>query len=99
MKEILTLTLPLDPRLARLGRLVTLHFLRHNGIAAGVARSRALRVEAACRHLLRGRAGARGARGAVLLRMVAHGSALEVTGRAAGGRPTPLLRIARAARR
>jgi hypothetical protein len=98
MREILTLTMPLDPRLARLGGLAARHFLRHNGMAAGAARRRALQIEVACRRLLGGRSGPGRQGSAVRLRMVAHGATLEVVGRGTGRRPASLLRIPSAAR-
>jgi hypothetical protein len=52
--ERLVLTLPLDPRLCCLARLVALHFLRHNGIASVAARRGARRVQERCQAWIRG---------------------------------------------
>ena len=60
----LVLTLPLEPALARLTRLVTLHFLKQQGVKAGEARIRARSVETRARVALdRARRVARGAAG------------------------------------
>lgn len=48
----LVLTLPPEPGLARLTRLVTLHFLRQQGVKAGEARLRAKSVESRARAVL-----------------------------------------------
>ncbi len=48
----LVLTLPPEPALARLTRLVTLHFLRQQGVKAGEARLRAKSVESRTRAAL-----------------------------------------------
>ncbi|HUD71988.1 MAG TPA: hypothetical protein VMQ62_08505 [Dongiaceae bacterium] len=48
----LVLTLPPEPALARLTRLVTLHFLRQQGVKAGEARLRAKSVETRARAVL-----------------------------------------------
>jgi hypothetical protein len=48
----LVLTLPAEPALARLTRLVTLHFLRQQGVKAGEARLRAKSVESRARVVL-----------------------------------------------
>jgi len=99
MAEIMTLTLPFEPRLSRLGRLTALHFFKHNGVAAGAARKRAIEVETACRRLLRRRTGSRPATGVILIRLIARGSRVEVIGGGSGRRPIPLLSIPRPALR
>lgn len=60
VSERLVLTLPLDPRLCRLARLVTLHFLRHNGVASAAARRGARSVQERCAAWARGAPRARG---------------------------------------
>lgn len=52
-QEQLILSLPPDPALARLTRLATLHFLRHNGVKALDARRQARAVERRSKMLLR----------------------------------------------
>ncbi len=93
-RESIVLTLPADPRLARLARLVTLHFLRQNGVRAFESRRKARLVGNRCRVLLgaggAARAGARGrARragvGSFVLTLTSGVEVLEVTGRRGDG--------------
>ena len=94
-RETLVFTLPGDPALSRLGRLVASHFLRQNGIKAAAARRGAMAVERGLRKLLLGAArSGRGARGIVLV-LQPRPTVLEVTGRRVGGPKTRLLRLAR----
>lgn len=58
-RECLVLTMPPDPGLARVARLVSLHFFRQNGVRAPASRRQAGLVEARCRVLLRAPAGPR----------------------------------------
>jgi hypothetical protein len=88
----LVLTLPVDPSLARLTRLVALHLLRQNGFKVTFARRAAREVERRCRNLLRTPGGARGARRGRPLTLVlaCRGGFLEVEARAPGaGRSAP----------
>lgn len=48
-RDRLVLTLPPEPSLARLTRLVTLHFLKQQGVGTGEARQRAKSVETRAR--------------------------------------------------
>jgi len=95
-RETLMLSLPADPALARLARLVSSHFFRQNGLTAAAARRGARAVEKRCRPILR--AAARGAprRGPALVLVLRPQSAmLEVVGRAAGRPGAFSLRLAR----
>ncbi|MBI1950198.1 MAG: hypothetical protein HYS34_02395 [Acidobacteria bacterium] len=94
-QEALVLTLPGEPALARLARLVTSHFLRQNGVRAAAARRGALAVEKGFRRLIR--AASRSGRGgrALVLVLQPLPAFLEVVGRAAGGPKTRLLRLVR----
>jgi hypothetical protein len=87
-RETLVFTIPGDPALSRLGRLVASHFLRQNGVKAAAARRGALAVERGLRKLLKG------GRGIVLV-LQPQPTVLEVTGRRVGGPKTRLLRLAR----
>ncbi len=99
-RETLVLTLPPDPGLARLGGVVTLHFLRLNGAGLAAARRGARAVEKRCQALLRaaGRPTAGGAAGRggrpVVLTLSAAAGALEVFGRpGADGTRSRLVRV------
>jgi len=94
-RETLVFTLPGDPALSRLARLVASHFLRQNGVKTVAARRGALAVERGIRKLLKSAARSRqGGRGVVLV-LQPQPAALEVTGRAVGGPKTRLLRLLR----
>jgi len=56
-RETLFLSIPSDPGLARIARLVSLHFLKQNGVKARESRLEAGLVETRCRALLRASAG------------------------------------------
>ena len=98
-REKLTLSLPPDPALAGLTQMVTVHFLRQNGVAPHVARRSARTVKARAQVLLK--AGARDAgrgRRALDLVLTCGGRTLEAvlrSGAAAG--PRPLVRLERPA--
>lgn len=94
-RETLVFSMPGDPALARLGRLVASHFLRQNGIKGAAARRGALAVERGLRKLLLGAArSGKGGRGIVLV-LQPQPTVLEVTCRRVGGPRTRLLRLAR----
>jgi len=96
--ERLVLTLPSDPSLARLTRLVTQHFFRHNGLRAAQARRQGAIVEARCLRLLRSTGRGDAGRPLVLV-LIARPGSLEVTGRDARGGPARrILRIGRPVR-
>ena len=82
-RERLVLTLPPDPGLARLTGLVTLCFLRQNGVGVAEASKGARTVERRCRVTLRG---ARRTARALVLVLAAGARALEATGRPRPGR-------------
>jgi len=85
-QEKLVLTLPTDPALLRLTRLVTQHFLQHNGLGVTQARRQGAIVEAHCLRLLRTRG--RGDAGRVLvIVLTARAGSVEVTGRGPHGGP------------
>lgn len=94
-RETLVFTMPGDPTLSRLGRLVASHFLRQNGIKAAAARRGALAVERGLRKLLAGAARSGGRAQAIVLVLQPKPAVLEVTGRRAGGPRTRLLSLAR----
>jgi len=52
-RETLFLSIPSDPGLARIARLVSLHFLKQNGVRTRESRLEAGLVETRCRALLR----------------------------------------------
>ena len=94
--ETLVLSLPADPELARLARLVSSHFFRQNGLTVAAARRGADAVERRCRPILRAAARkARRGRAAFVLVLRPQRATLEVIGRAGGGPGTCLLRLAR----
>ncbi|HEV8701894.1 MAG TPA: hypothetical protein VGV60_11540 [Candidatus Polarisedimenticolia bacterium] len=94
-RETLVFTLPGDPALSRLARLVASHFLRQNGIKTVAARRGALAVEKGLRKILKSAArSGRSGRGVVLV-LQPRPAAIEVTGRAVGGPKTRLLRLMR----
>jgi hypothetical protein len=93
-RETLVFTVPGDPALSRLGRLVASHFLRQNGVKGAVARRGALAVERGLRKLLTGAARSSGGR-AVVLVLQPKPTVLEVTGKLTGGPRTRLLTLAR----
>jgi hypothetical protein len=99
-REIVVLTLPHDPRLARLTRLVTLHFLVQNGIRAGRARRGARDVERLC-HILLKHASRRRDRPIdppLILTLSSKSRTLEVSGRQGpGGARSSLVRLERPA--
>jgi hypothetical protein len=91
----IVLTLPADPAFARLTRLATLHFLRHNGMRLVEARRRAAAVERRSRAALRA-ARRRAAVARVLaLTLVTRGRALEVRLRRPSGSADRLLVVPR----
>lgn len=95
-RETLTLTLPADPRLARLTRLVSSHFFRQNGLNASAARRGARVVERRCRPILRSAARkARRGGAALILVLRPRRATLEVIGRAGGGAGACLVRLPR----
>lgn len=83
--ERLVLTMPPDPHLSRLARLAVLHFLRHNGAGAGVARSGARAVQQRCEAWMRSVAARRG-RGSMSLILTSGPRRVEVTGVIGPGR-------------
>lgn len=91
----LVLTLPGEPALARLARLVASHFLRQNGVKAAAARRGALAVEKGFRTLLRAAARSGRSGRALVLVLQPHPAFLEVIGRARGGPKIRLLRMVR----
>jgi len=94
--ETLVLTLPADPDLARLTRLVSTHFFRQNGLNAAAARRGAQAVERRCGPILRA-AARKGRRGGTALVLVLRPrrATLEVIGRAGGGPRACLVRLSR----
>lgn len=95
-RETLVLTLPADPGLAGLTRMVSAHFFRQHGVAASDSRRGARRVEARCRTLLRAAARAsRGGDASLVLVLRPRPASLEVIGRPAGGAATCLVRLVR----
>ncbi len=91
-RETLVLTLPSDPSLARLARLVSLHFFRQNGARMLESRRAARVVEARCRELLRAPGAGKvqtapgaEAEGCLVLTLVSRARALEAIGRRNGG--------------
>jgi hypothetical protein len=94
--ERLTLTLPADPALSRLIRLVVLHFLRHNGVGAAAARRGARTVEGKCAPWLRALASRRG-RNTLSIALAAGARILAVDGESKA--PRARRRLLRAARR
>ena len=95
-RETLELTLPADPALARLARLVSAHFFRQNGLTAAEAHRGAKAVEKRCRPILRAAArGERRGRAALVLVLRPQSAILEVVGRAAGRPGAFSLRLAR----
>ena len=95
-RDILTLTLPADPDLALLTRMVSNHFFRQNGLTAAAACRGARVVERRCRPLLV--AAARnegGGRRAFVVRLRPRSATLEVFGRADGKSETCLIRLTR----
>jgi len=94
--DALTLTLPADPDLALLARMVSHHFFRQNGLTAAEARRGARVVEKRCRPLLAG-AGRKdaGRRAVLVLVLRPRPATLEVFGRAAGKTETCLIRLTR----
>lgn len=93
--ETLVLTLPPDPDLAGLTRLVSSHFLRQNGVRAFAAKRGALTVEKGCRALLRAAARSGHSRRPLVLALHPRTTFLEVIGQAGGGPKTRLLHLAR----
>jgi hypothetical protein len=94
--ETLTLTLPVDPDLVLLTRLVSSHFFRQNGLTAAAARRGARVVERRCRTLLVAAARKeRGGRAAFIVFLRPRPSTLEVFGRTHGGSETCLIRLSR----
>lgn len=106
----LVLTLPLEPALARLTRLVTLHFLKQQGVKPGEARLKARSVESRARVALdKARRGARGAAGRkrndpeaapptpLSITMVSRAKACEVVVKPPRGAAARLLLVPRAA--
>jgi hypothetical protein len=97
----LVLTLPPDPSLARLTRLVALHFLRQNGLRPRAARRSARLVARRCLVLLgpAGRARRAAARRPLTIVLTPRTRVLEVSVRPdrPGGSPRPLARIPRPA--
>lgn len=98
-RETLLLSLPPDPGLARLARLVALHFFRQNGLRAGVARSGADKVERGWRGVTRrpGGTGRAAAGGRHSLKFIAGAGFLEVLARKSGGWERRLARFERVA--
>ena len=94
-RETLVFTLPGDPALSRLGRLVASHFLRQNGVKGAVARRGALAVERGLRKLLTGAARSGGRGRTIVLVLQPKPTVLEVTGKRSGGPRTRLLSLAR----
>ena len=94
-RETLVFKMPGDPALSRLARLVASHFLRQNGIKAVAARRGALAVEKGLRKLLKSASRSGQSGRDVVLVLQPQPAALEVTGRAAGGPKTRLLRLMR----
>lgn len=98
-RETLVLSMPTDPGLARLARLVALHFFRQNGLGMGVSRSGATKVERGWRAVVRQPPGARqalsGGRGSMIF--LAGAKALEVFWRRPGGGERRLARLERPA--
>jgi anti-sigma regulatory factor (Ser/Thr protein kinase) len=95
-RQTLELTLPADPELARLARLVSAHFFRQNGLTAAAARRGARAVEKRCRPILRAAARrSRHGRAALVLVLRPQSSTVEAVGRGGGGRRAFLLRLAR----
>ena len=94
--DTLTLTLPADPDLALLTRLVSSHFFQQNGLTAAAARRGARVVERRCRPLLvaASRKEGGGRRGLVLF-LRPRPATLEVFGRAEGKSETCLIRLTR----
>ena len=93
-RNTLVLTLPPDPELKPLTRLVSTHFLRQNGANAATARRGARAVEKRCGALLRAAARLREdspARFVLLLRRETDN--LAVFGRTVEGAETCLLRL------
>ncbi len=91
--------MPPDPGLARLARLVALHFFRQNGLRPGISRVGASRVERGWRTVARRPRGARhplsGGRGSLIFISGAKG--LQVLGRRPGGWERLLARFERPA--
>lgn len=103
-REQLVLRMPADPALARLVRLVSLHFFRQNGVRAAAVRREAALVETRCRSLLRasGRSRSRAARRRrgldLVMTLVSGLGELEVkVRRSDGSRHRRILRLGRAA--
>jgi hypothetical protein len=95
-RQTLVLSLPADPELARLARLVSTHFFRQHGLTAAAARRQAAAVERRCRPILRAAARrARRGRAALVLVLRPQRATLEVIGRAGGEPGAFLLRIVR----
>jgi len=95
-RDTLVLTLPADPALARLARLVSSHFFRQNGLTAAAAHRGAKAVEKRCRPILRAAARReRRGRAALVLVLRPQTAILEVVGRAAGRPGAFSLRLAR----
>ncbi len=92
-EDRLILTLPSDPRLAPLTRLVTLHFLRQNGVGVVKARIGARTVEKRCRASLRT---ARRTASALVLVLTAGARAVEASDRSGTrGHGSRILRLER----
>lgn len=95
--ETLVLSMPPDPGLARLTRLVALHFFRQNGLRIGVSRSGASKVERGWRAVARRTRGSRrassGGRGSLIF--ISGAKALEVFWRRPGGWERLLARLER----
>jgi hypothetical protein len=93
-RDTLVLTLPADPELAQLTRLVSTHFFRQSGLTAAAARRGAQFVEKRCRPLLRLAARReRGGGAGLILHLRPQAAAVAVYGRAGRGPETCLLRI------
>jgi len=94
--DTLTLTLPADPDLVLLTRLVSNHFFRQNGLTAAAARRGARVVERRCRPLLIAAARKeRGGRTAFVILLRPRPATLEVFGRAHGESEICLIRLTR----
>ena len=94
--DTLTLTLPADPDLALLTRLVSNHFFRQNGLTAAAARRGARLVERRCRPLLVAAARKEcGGHRAFVVFLRPRPATLEVFGRAKGTPRTCLIRLSR----